>query len=241
MTSRPRRYRIQPAFCSVPATSVTVGRVTPSIMATNSCVSGNSSRPTRSCAMSSQRASRCSTEWIVLHATNCISMSACACTKRIMTLANAPSRFISRRKAGAGRRKQVSTSACTIVMAGTAPSFSAAGTPVTPSRPIVATSTIVPSPRTDSTETNPPPGKYTCRTGSPGSWMTAFSFSGSTSIAATMRPYSSAGSDASRRLGLERRLVVALRGAMPTTSPPKRSCKRLSLAQQCALFRAAGR
>src|SRR5258705_267098 len=56
MASRPRRYVISPAFCSIPATTVTVDRDAPSIIATNSCVSGNSSTSIRSRASRSHRA-----------------------------------------------------------------------------------------------------------------------------------------------------------------------------------------
>jgi len=64
---------------------VTEGRDTPSIMARNSCVSGKSSTPTRSWAINSHRASRCSTVCIALHAVDCMISPTCACMYRVMS------------------------------------------------------------------------------------------------------------------------------------------------------------
>jgi hypothetical protein len=46
---------------AVTATTVTVGRLVPSIIAANSCVNGDLSFPKRSCASSNEGVSRCST------------------------------------------------------------------------------------------------------------------------------------------------------------------------------------
>src|SRR5919112_44412 len=59
---------MSPALCSTPAATDTPGRRTPSIIAMNSWVMGNSSIPARSWAISSQRERRCSMAWRALHA-----------------------------------------------------------------------------------------------------------------------------------------------------------------------------
>src|SRR6266436_4332010 len=59
------------AFCSVPAAKLTLGRSVPSMVAKKSCVIGSEAELTRSCAISSHRANRCSTPCSRLHPAVC--------------------------------------------------------------------------------------------------------------------------------------------------------------------------
>src|SRR3954465_11629542 len=81
----PRRYRMNPAFCSVLATTVTLVRRTPSIWAKNSCVSCMSSEPVRSRIRNSHRHMRSSTVWLALQPADCCACASNTCSCRMRT------------------------------------------------------------------------------------------------------------------------------------------------------------